>query len=568
MPPNRLKLLRVAVAVVVITGFIAVFADFRELLPAHWSHWLASTQLVPSLVALATGATFAIGVILVLVLTLAFGRVYCSALCPLGILQDIIARVAVLFRRKGHFLPHARPLTWLRHIFLWGTGAAVVAGWGGLALALLDPYSNFGRIASSIFRPLLVLANNAVVGTANAFGMHGVYRVDVPWAGAGVLVLVGGFFTAVAIMSALRGRLYCNTICPVGTLLGLIAARAAFRLRINGADCVKCGECVRHCKAQCIDLRNASIDASRCVACYDCVSSCDQHGIAHAYSWNTPVPWLRRHDTNRPTRGARASRPSRSETAGAPPAQPGFSKTSDIPSDDYDAHVPRNPGRRNFIVSVTTAVAGVVFAGHRTRAAGSDEIPTLAKTGKNSPAVSPPGSVGTAQFLSRCTACQLCVSACPTGVLQPGLLEYGVEGLLRPRLDFTTSFCNFDCTRCGEVCPTGAIGRLAAAEKQVTQIGIADFYPARCIVVTEGTDCAACSEHCPTKAVGTEPYGDNLRVPVMVQENCIGCGACEFACPAEPLKAIRVTGRRVHGRALKHVEKKAAAPATNGDFPF
>ncbi len=528
MPPNRLKLLRVAVAVFVFAGFAAVFADFRELLPAQWGHRLASTQLVPSIVALTSGAAFAVGGIVVLALTLACGRVYCSALCPLGILQDIIARASGIFRRKGHFLPYARPHTWLRHIFLWGTVAAVLAGWGGLVLSLLDPYSNFGRIASSIFRPLLVLANNAVVGTANAFGLHAVYRVDVPWAGAGVLVLAGGFFTAVAIMSALRGRLYCNTICPVGTLLGLISARAAFRLRINGGACVKCGECVRHCKAQCIDLRNASIDASRCVACYDCVSSCDQHGIAYAYSWKTA-----------------AARPELNDT-----------------------RAQHNPGRRDFIVSVTTAVAGVAFAGHRARAAAGDEVPTLAKTGENSPAVSPPGSSGTAQFLSRCTACQLCVSACPTGVLQPGLLEYGVAGLLRPRLDFTTSFCNFDCTRCGEVCPTGAIGRLAPAEKQFTQIGIADFYPDRCIVVTEGTDCAACSEHCPTKAVSTEPYGDNLRAPVMVQERCIGCGACEFACPAEPLKAIRVTGRRVHGRALKHAEKKAAAPVSAGDFPF
>ena len=146
MPPNRLKLLRVAVAVFVFAGFAAVFADFRELLPAQWGHRLASTQLVPSIVALTSGAAFAVGGIVVLALTLACGRVYCSALCPLGILQDIIARASGIFRRKGHFLPYARPHTWLRHIFLWGTVAAVLAGWGGLVLSLLDPYSNFGRI--------------------------------------------------------------------------------------------------------------------------------------------------------------------------------------------------------------------------------------------------------------------------------------------------------------------------------------------------------------------------------------------------------------------------------------
>lgn len=172
------------------------------------------------------------------------------------------------------------------------------------------------------------------------------------------------------------------------------------------------------------------------------------------------------------------------------------------------------------------------------------------------------------RFLERCTSCHLCVAACPTHVLQPALLEYGLAGLLKPRLDYTSAFCNFDCVRCGEVCPDGAIERLALAEKHVTQIGVADFHRARCIVITNGTDCAACSEHCPTKAVSTEPYGDNLRVPVLDQDACIGCGACEYACPAAPVKAIRVTGRRQHGRARRRTEARAVAPATTADFPF
>lgn len=530
MPRDRLRLLRIVLAVAVFAGFTAALADFRELVPARFGHWLASTQLVPSFVALFAGASFAVGGILVLVLTLLGGRVYCSALCPLGILQDIIGRLAGFVRRKELFLPHARPLTGVRHVFLWGTVVAVLAGWGGLALALLDPYSIFGRVASTLFRPLVVSANNALVGTANALGFHDIYRVDVPWAGAAALALVAGFFAVIVVMSAFRGRLYCNSICPVGTLLGLISARAAFRLRIDAPACVKCGQCVRHCKAQCIDLRTATIDASRCVACYNCVTSCDQHGIGYAYSWNTQAP---------------------------------------LPlSTQSDSHAPADPRRRHFIVSLATAA--VALAGHRASASGSpdEEIPALAKTGESSAAVSPPGSAGTAQFLSRCTACQLCISACPTHVLQPALLEYGVAGLLKPRLDYSLSFCNFDCVQCGEACPTGAIARLAPEEKQVTQIAVADFYPARCVVVTNGTDCAACSEHCPTKAVSTVPYGNNLRLPALFQENCIGCGACEFACPATPLKAIRVTGRRVHTRAQKRIETKATAPVTSGEFPF
>ena len=160
------------------------------------------------------------------------------------------------------------------------------------------------------------------------------------------------------------------------------------------------------------------------------------------------------------------------------------------------------------------------------------------------------------------------IRAKSTHVLQPALFDYGIAGLFKPRLDYTSSFCNFDCVRCGEVCPDGAIARLSPAEKQVVQIGVADFYRDRCVVVTNGTDCAACSEHCPTKAVSTEPYGNNLCLPVLDQTTCIGCGACEFACPVRPVKAILVTGRSKHGCARKLVEKKATAPAATGDFPF
>jgi ferredoxin len=153
-------------------------------------------------------------------------------------------------------------------------------------------------------------------------------------------------------------------------------------------------------------------------------------------------------------------------------------------------------------------------------------------------------------------------------VLQPALFEYGLEGLLKPRLNYHSAYCLFECTRCGEICPDGAIDLLDLATKQVTQIGVADFYRSRCVVEVNGTDCAACSEHCPTKAVTTKPYRENLRLPSLDQSLCIGCGACEYACPVKPTKAILVTGRSRHSHAQKLVEKKATAPAQTGDFPF
>ncbi|MDI1248948.1 MAG: 4Fe-4S binding protein [Lacunisphaera sp.] len=530
---HRLRYLRIAVALLVLGGFSAAFSDFRHLLPAGLGPWLASTQLIPSFVALATGSLFALGGVLVILLTLLAGRVYCSALCPLGILQDVISRLADLVRRKPHRLPPAKPLTWLRQLFLWGTVAGVLAGWSGLTLALLDPYSNFGRIAATLFRPVLTLGNNALVDLSAGLGLPGPNRLDLAATGAGLLVLLpAAVLVLLTVMTVLRGRLFCNTICPVGTLLGFIANRAVFRLRLDQSSCTKCTECLRHCKAQCIDLRAGTIDASRCVACYDCISACDRGGINYALNWKPAPAW---------------STPA-TEVVGNP----------------------LHPLRRTFLASAAGAVASVTLVGKIARAAEvkTEIIPTLVLSGENSPAVAPPGAVSVSRFIDRCTSCQLCVTACPTQVLQPALLEYGLAGLLKPRLDYNASFCNFDCVRCAEVCPTGALDRLRPEEKHGAQIGIADFYRDRCVVVTNGTDCAACSEHCPTKAVATEPYGENLRLPVLNQDLCIGCGACEFACPVKPQKAIIVTGRRVHARAKQLVEKKAVAPKRTDDFPF
>jgi ferredoxin len=182
--------------------------------------------------------------------------------------------------------------------------------------------------------------------------------------------------------------------------------------------------------------------------------------------------------------------------------------------------------------------------------------------------ICPPGASSGERFLDRCTACHLCISECPTGVLLPAFFEYGLSGLMKPRMDYRAAFCNFDCRRCGEVCPDGAIDLLDLAAKHIVKIGETHFYHDKCVVVTNGTDCAACSEHCPTKAVSTIPYGNNLRLPLVRDELCIGCGACEYACPAKPDKAIKVTGLREHGWAKKVIEPKATLPKPAGDFPF
>jgi ferredoxin-type protein NapF len=457
--------------------------------------------------------------VLVALATLAAGRIYCSTLCPLGILQDIVLRVRRLVRRKTLPKRYAKPRVVFRHVVLWSTIAILLAGGSGIVLPLVDPYSSFGRAATNLFRPLATLANNAFVSSAESLGRHVGNRFDILWAPMGALVFSAVVLAIVVVLAWRHGRLYCNTFCPVGTLLGGLARNAAFRLGIDRTACRKCAECLGVCKSQCIDLRAGAIDFTRCVACFDCLDACRHGAIEYRFSWQ------------RPTSPAPAALREK-----APPA--GVSRRI------FFGHTAATIG------ALATAQAGKHGGGRRRT---------------QSRAIAPPGAASVAQFLDRCTACHLCVSACPTHALQPATLEYGLAGWLKPHLDYSVAFCNFDCLRCGEVCPDGAIAPLDPATKHVTRIGVAKLALDHCIVVKNGTDCAACSEHCPTKAVSTVPYRDDLLKPSLDEDLCIGCGACEFACP---VKAITVAPLATHGVAKQLLEEKAALPQAGGDFPF
>ena len=282
-----LRRARIIAAALVFLIALAAFLDFNNLVPTHLKHIFASTQFVPSALTFATGFMLAsLASVAILALTLAFGRVYCSVLCPLGILQDIISRASALIRRKPPYkLPRTKPHNILRHGILIATLIAIAAGLGGIALAWLDPYSNFGRIITTLLRPLATIANNLAATIASALGRpDDIPKVPLAWTALGALLPPLAILIALVITATFRGRLWCNTICPVGTLLGLVSRRSLWRLTIDKNTCRKCGDCLRACKAQCIDLRASSIDHSRCVACYDCVSVCDERGIK--YRWH------------------------------------------------------------------------------------------------------------------------------------------------------------------------------------------------------------------------------------------------------------------------------------------
>ncbi|MDR0439902.1 MAG: 4Fe-4S dicluster domain-containing protein, partial [Candidatus Accumulibacter sp.] len=517
---------------------LAAFVDFRDVFPNQLKHFVASAQFVPSALTFMTAfQASSLACLTILGLTLALGRVYCSVICPLGILQDAISRIQAKIRRAPPYgLPFRKPRNLLRYLVLAAALVALAFGWGEL-VAWLDPYSNFGRIASMLFRPAAAAANDVAASIATALGYPAaVPRVNVGFAAAGALLPPLFIFTAVAVMAAVRGRLWCNTLCPVGALLGAVSRRALWRIGIDRNACVKCGDCLRVCKAQCIDLRAGEIDFSRCVACYDCISGCRENGVK--YRWHGFA-------------GQRPVAPARNKI----PARP---------------RTPKNAGRRVFVIGAATGALSLA-AGKRDAGAGESERNGLARDFSKldrPDVVAPPGGGSTARFLARCTACQLCVSACPSHVIEPAILHYGsLTGLMKPRLDFDKSFCNINCTVCTEVCPDGALACLSPEAKQTTRIGLAHVAHPRCIIVNEGTACGACAEHCPTAALQMKMIPDySDPVPVVDPRYCIGCGACQYACPTHP-KAVVVSGVAMHEKAEVLVQEQVK-PTTTDDFAF
>jgi len=527
-------------AMLVAVGFL--FVDLSGRVPSAWFKSLTWLQLIPSLLQFSQTlqhglAVTAYGFVVILLLTLVFGRVYCSYLCPLGAFKDLLSWFSASvrsWRNKRLRFRFAPPQTKLRYSIL--LVVCFSLGSGSLFLvSLLDPYSNFGRFFSDLFRPLYMLCNNGLSRLLEAFGSYALYPVTVaktnPWA----LVFPAAMLAVVVWLAVQRGRLYCNTVCPVGTLLGLISKASLYKIRFNATACNRCGNCVFVCKAQCIDVKNKEVDFSRCVGCGNCLKACDKSGIRYSLARKT-------------------KRPEELETtqtpAVAPQALAGHSPAADI-------------SKRRFVWggALCMAAFGRLSAAEDSKK-GSSRTAVLA-----SHVATPPGSLALEHFMGSCTACHLCVSACPSGVLKPSFLEYGFWGMLLPFMDFGTSFCNYECTRCTEVCPNGAILPLSVEKKRLTQIGIVRFEKENCVVVTEGTSCGACSEHCPTKAVSMVPYEGELTLPETNPDICIGCGACEHACPVTPYKAIVVDGLLRHQEAQKPKEEELEEKPLEA-FPF
>ena len=530
---KHLKTLRVVVSVAVLASSAALFLDFNNVLPPSFQRAFLPLQFIPSLLRVTEDVSIlALGFAAIILLTLLFGRVYCSTLCPLGTLQDIVIHVAEQFRGRRRFR-FSRPI-YLAHYTLTAIAFAALLVGSVTLLDLFEPFSTFGRVMNDGVRPAVVALQNAAAWVVSRFNPYAVAPFAFPAIAWTSFVVSAALFLVIVYLSWQYGRLFCNLLCPAGALLSVLSRVSLFKMAINKPNCSGCALCEKVCKAQCIHTDDQKIEFEACVSCFNCMHVCPSVGIEYRTPFHAATKDAVPNEKHRRARQARMKR-------SAPPKHSG--------------------SRRIFFRNVVGSIAGTVGV---SAIVGS----TLQATTQQHEPVTPPGSINRDHFTSRCTACHLCVSACPTHVLSPALFEYGVTGLLQPRMNYDIDYCNYDCTLCSDVCPTGAILPVDSSTKKSIQIGKTTFVKDDCIVITKKKDCAACSEHCPTKAVKMVPY-ENRFLPEVHNEYCVGCGACEHACPVTPRKAIFVTANEIHLAAkpqpTKHQEQRREVLQ---EFPF
>ncbi len=468
-----LKKIRVVLAAVFLVGITLLFIGIGH---NCWG-WMAKLQFLPSLLAL----NFTL-VISILLLTFLLGRIYCSVICPMGIFQDVV----IWIRRKGeklfkkkktHKFKYVSEHRWVRYAVLVLSIVSIIAS-GQMLIALIAPYSAYGRMVQSI------------VATASG-------SVTLPLLLTGLLTLI-----IICICAWMWGREYCNTICPVGTLLSLVSRFSLMRPVIDESKCINCGKCGRQCKAGCIDTKNHKIDYSRCVDCFDCIETCQDNAISFRYAAGKAAP--------------------------AP------------------SNVSVDEGRRAFLVTAAVVAAGAAANAQDHMHGGLAEVIDK-KSPDRSERLVPPGSGSVKSFYDHCTGCQLCVSACKNNVLRP---SSDLEHFMQPVMEYDKGYCRPECNACSQVCPAGAIKPVSVEQKLAVRIGVAHVNLDLCLPAQGKDSCGNCAYHCPSGAIRmVRQPGSRMQIPSVAEDRCIGCGACENLCPSRPISAITVNGLSIHHNA-------------------
>ncbi len=477
MSDGSLKFARRVAALIFFTLMAAIFCNgIVNIFSENAIDCIANLNLASATISLFSRPNFYVVGVLVFftILTLCFGRIYCSTLCPLGVLMDICAFVLKPWRKKSSFKKGGKVFHFTLAVL---AICLLCVGFAGV-FGFLEPFSLFGKIWTSIFTtPLEFFRNfygtNIHASTQRSFNFSA-------W-------LVGLIlFCALVFFVLRRGRIFCNTLCPVGAYLRLLAKFSVFKFRMDTNACVSCKKCEKQCKAEAIDSKNFHIDSSKCVSCFNCLNSCNKGAITFSTAQKE-------------------------------------GKKSEQNADSSRRNFPRN-----------MLLLGAAFC-----------VAAKKESEKSAPLALPAGVKDASNFASLCTSCQLCVNACPSGVLTPAITQRGLSGFMQPYLDFNKSYCIYNCVDCSLICPTGAILPISKKQKCEIKIGTAKLDPELCINVSQDGKCNECESICPVNAITLINYKKNAAIPDISEPLCVGCGACQHVCPTQP-KAINIEALHTH----------------------
>jgi ferredoxin len=446
----------------------------------------------------------------ILIISFVFGRIYCSVLCPLGVFQDIAGSLSKFLTGKKYSF-HKRLNLFRYSIFAFAV-ILFILGIPSL-IGILDPYSIYIRGASRLFDYTMGSAVSIVAPVLKKFDIYATYSsggIHFP----PILILATIFFAAF-----FRGRLFCNTLCPVGMILGCVSCSPIIRPAFRD-NCISCGKCEAVCKAECIRVTDKLIDYSRCVLCGNCVAACPVSAIC-----------ILKKDSK------------------------------------------YNHEKRQTIMSIASiAIFMALPFSKDNKLLMIPALSALSKKikGNNQYPQTPAGAMSWARLRDKCIGCHACILRCPSKVLEPAGAKFGISGIMKPVLNFSSGFCQYDCVVCGQVCPYGAIMPLGVDEKHKIQTGVAHYIRRLCVIVTEGEHCGACAEHCPTGALEMVPHGRRgVLMPFIIEKLCVGCGACEYICPIAPQKAIYVSPLGIHQTAeVLRIQDNNILEEKNDGFVF
>lgn len=444
--------------------------------------------------------------LITITVTLFLGRIFCGWVCPFGTINQWVGnlgrthRFAPTIRNPQSKIKNGYRLKYYLLIFL------LTASIFTLQLSgFIDPFSLLIRSFSVSIYPAFQYVVNSVFDTLYAFDLkwldhiidmvnsgiqNSIISITQPYYSQSLFI--GLIFLTVILLNLYQRRFFCRYLCPLGACLGIFSSLSPIRVEM-GDTCNRCGRCVDDCQGGMNTERETNWRKSECLLCGNCIESCPEKATRMHLSWIPPKK---------------------------------------LYSPDLK--------KRTVLISLSSGIIAVPLL--RIGSTGKIFNPTL---------IRPPGALDEKEFLKRCVKCGECLKVCLTNGLQPTIFEAGLEGMWSPQLVSKIGYCAYNCTLCGQVCPTGAIKKLSAEEKVKIKIGLAFIDQGRCLPYAFGINCIVCQEHCPTpkKAIwfqekvisNREGEGMKVKQPVVDPELCIGCGICEFKCPLKDTPAIRVT---------------------------